>query len=164
MHDITQISIESTLIDSRQSGESDLLDACFYAYIILIDLCDSTRIKQKEPFPKWIYTMESFFEIVENQFQSRNIFPIKYLGDAILYIIPDCEDENSKKYMNTKKINIPELNIKEIIELCINVKNDWWDANEEPRRKQRGIFGREEKVLRTFLSLYWGSATPPLVV
>jgi hypothetical protein len=36
-------------------------------------------------------------------------------------------------------------------------------VNEEPRRKQRGIFGREEKVLRTFFSLYWGSATPPLV-
>jgi hypothetical protein len=35
------------------------------------------------------------------------------------------------------------------------------DRNEEPRRKQRGIFVREEKVLRTFLILYRGSATPP---
>jgi hypothetical protein len=32
----------------------------------------------------------------------------------------------------------------------------------EPRRKQRNIFAREEKVLRTFLILYWESATPPL--
>jgi hypothetical protein len=30
-----------------------------------------------------------------------------------------------------------------------------------PRRKQRGIFVREEKVLRTFLILHRGSATPP---
>jgi hypothetical protein len=33
--------------------------------------------------------------------------------------------------------------------------------NEEPRCRAAGFFGREEKVLRTFLILYWGSATPP---
>jgi hypothetical protein len=30
-----------------------------------------------------------------------------------------------------------------------------------PAAERRGIFVREEKVLRTFLILYWGSATPP---
>jgi hypothetical protein len=30
-----------------------------------------------------------------------------------------------------------------------------------PAAERRGIFGREEKVLRTFLILYRGSATPP---
>jgi hypothetical protein len=32
-----------------------------------------------------------------------------------------------------------------------------------PAAEQRVIFVREEKALRTFLILYWGSATPPSV-
>jgi hypothetical protein len=129
MQDVTQANIQSILIDTRPNEEGDILGACFYAYIILIDLCDSTMIKQREPFPKWIYTMENFFEAIETQFQLKKIFPTKYLGDAILYVIPDYENENSRKYMTANKLNIPKLNVNEIIELCFNTKNNWWETN-----------------------------------
>jgi hypothetical protein len=44
-------------------------------------------------------------------------------------MIPDYDDENSVKYMKANNKNIPILNIDEIIGLCINIRNDWWNKN-----------------------------------
>jgi hypothetical protein len=63
MEDITQVTIESTFID-RRDRENEFLDACFYAYIILIDLCNSTKIKQRMTFPAWVLVMQDFFETI----------------------------------------------------------------------------------------------------
>jgi hypothetical protein len=62
------------------------------------------------------------------------------------------------------KAVLPSLAQQEFEELTIvdpHLKRDF--ENDEEPRKQRGIFGREEKVLRTFLFLCWGSATSPLM-
>lgn len=144
MKDITSIPIESTFLDTRDK-EAELLDACFQATIILIDLCNSTKIKQEITFPKWIFIMQDFFNTITKYFEKRKVFPIKYLGDAVLYMIPYHKDEKAQKYMEINGKEIPRLKLKEILDLCINIRDEWWKKNEK--------YIKHEESFKNFLSI-----------
>lgn len=122
--------------DEAQSNErrkQELVKNAFNAYIIFIDLTNSTGIKFEKPFPEWVGVMQHFYEMAISEFKKRKLEPIKFLGDAVMYFYPDFKEEKTLAYWNNRIANenmkeIPEdLTAKDLIEILVETKNKWWD-------------------------------------
>lgn len=110
-----------------------LLEQSFKATIILIDLTDSTALKSKKPFPEWYGLIDEFYTKSTKVFRDNKIEPIKFLGDAVLYFIPDIEDEKAQKYIRsqneTNRVFFPqEINHNTLLDICIDTQRNWWQS------------------------------------
>jgi hypothetical protein len=133
MNGIETVKVTSTeIIDERKN----YIESCFYASLILIDLCDSTSLKSKKGFPDWIPVMQDFYRNATSIFDENGIRPIKFLGDAVLYMYPDFSDDNAVKYNARQKIKINEkVRFKELLDLCLETKNYWWESYKQYLRR-----------------------------
>jgi class 3 adenylate cyclase len=118
-------------IGNPELRKKQLQNSAVYGTIIVIDLVGSTDLKYKNPFPSWVPIIEHFYEVVTKAFSERRIEPIKFLGDAVLYFIPDLNDNKTKKYAEMRFNDLApfqDLSFTEVLELCEKSKRDWWDT------------------------------------
>lgn len=144
MKNMALVPIESSFIDTR-NDEDELLDSCFHATIILIDLCNSTKLKQDSIFPKWVFLLKDFFDTITRVFNEKKIFPIKYLGDAILFMIPDQQDCRTNKYLQANEKIMPPITLKKVLETCVEVRDNWWLKNKK--------YTQHEETYKNFSSI-----------
>ncbi|AXR70067.1 adenylate/guanylate cyclase domain-containing protein [Leptospira mayottensis] len=130
--EIDNLMSEEVLKRSSEEIKRSLLEQAFNATIILIDLTNSTGVKGNKPFPEWYGIIEEFYNKTTKIFREYKIEPVKFLGDAVLFFIPDSGDQRAKNYIESQKkigITVAEnINSKTILDICIQTQKEWWNS------------------------------------
>jgi class 3 adenylate cyclase len=116
------------LPEKLQEQEFELFDAKVKGSIVLIDLTDSTGIKSNLVFPKWVNDIRIFFNIITEAFLKEKVLPVKFLGDAVLFFIPDTSETKFRRQQKEQfNYEYKSMSVIEVFNLCYETKKSYWE-------------------------------------
>jgi len=103
--------------------------------IVIFDITDSTKLKQKRSFPNWIEDWNQINGIIQEEASKIGAQWSKFLGDAFLFFFLDsnCTEDLKEKH--------PLLTVatpSQVYNFCISVMESVWENFRDFRRKGRG--------------------------
>ncbi len=98
--------------------------------VVIIDLTNSTGLKENKQFPGWLPDFHKFHEIVFGKFKDKGVKWYKFLGDAYLFFF-------SKDSQKVPSI-INYLEHEEIYSICKSIMNSFWNHYKDFSPREKG--------------------------
>ena len=134
-------------------------DRTFKAIIVVVDLVNSAKIKSTKGFPPWVSVLKEFFHLASKKFTEKKLYPIKFLGDCLIFFYPFPRGEKTNKpylnYLETTKWKMPRLrNASSILNICCNTRKLFWEAYKG--QLQSSETGTKSNALQVTIAIDYG--------